>query len=99
MDAYDLAKAFSEELAATLTAEQMDAVNERNTSETDKNICHSHDFCDANQVMLDAMASLGREWDNCDEDNAMVTDAWNIAKNAEFSTHSINIDRREMDAR
>lgn len=93
MNAVELAKAFSEELGRVLTAEQMDEVNRLNATETNKSICHSHDFCDANQVMLDA---LGGENEGQDD---LITQAWDIAKNAEFDVSQIERDEREMDAR
>jgi hypothetical protein len=96
MNASQLAKAFAEELNSTLTAEQMDEVNRLNAEEADKNICHSHDFCDANQVMIDV---LGEEFENSDEQNKLISEAWEIAKNAEFSVSFIERDEREMDAR
>jgi len=30
-----------------------------NAEEEDDNVCHTHDFCDANQVMLDAFEEMG----------------------------------------
>jgi hypothetical protein len=39
----------------------MAEVVRRNASQTSENVCHSHDFCDANMVMADAMEQvLGR---------------------------------------
>ena len=34
-------------------------VGRRNAVETEQGVCHTHDFCDANEVMLDAGHSLG----------------------------------------
>lgn len=96
MNAYELARKFSEELNRVLTAEHMERVNALNAAETDKNICHSHDFCDANQVMLDA---LGEEFESSDKQNTLINDAWSIAKNSEFDVSQIERDEREMDAR
>lgn len=47
----ELALEFCKELRATLTPEQMREVVARNTAETNPNVCHSHDFCDANMVL------------------------------------------------
>jgi hypothetical protein len=55
----------------------MAEVVRRNASQTSENVCHSHDFCDANMVMADAMEQvLGRpvwmpsDWEEgrCSED-------------------------------
>jgi hypothetical protein len=55
MNAVELAKEFSAELRRTLTADEMDEVNRLNADEANPGVCHSHDFCDANQVMLDVL--------------------------------------------
>jgi len=51
----------------------------RNAAEPHKGICHSHDFCDANMVMLAAVQSF------CDTFDVPETDAhydlWNAAWN------------------
>lgn len=95
MKAYDLARAFAEELNSTLTPEQMEEVNLRNTEDTDKSICHSHDFTDANQVMLNALARFGMDFSV--DGTALINDAWDIAKCAEFSPAAIERDEREME--
>lgn len=94
--AYDLAAAFSVELEQTLTYDQFEEVLHRNAAETDPRICHSHDFCDANQVMLDALSAIGAElgwpehiWKEFDASNdeqgALINKAWGIAKEAKFN--------------
>lgn len=57
-------------------------VAERNHRETDPNICHTHDFCDANQVMMDAFEKvLGREPDIQSPTDMQVFDAaWVIGR-------------------
>ncbi len=43
----------------------MAEINDRNAAEEDANICHSHDFCDANEYMNEAMELHGlRLWDD-----------------------------------
>ncbi len=60
---YDVARAFVTTLNDLyLSEEQMHEVRERNEDEENKNICHTHDFCDSNQAMLDALESLGVEY-------------------------------------
>lgn len=64
----------------------MDEVVKRNKAETDPIICHTHDFCDSNQTMLDAMESFGMEFDIHDEkQHRLIVEAWNIAKGSGFA--------------
>ncbi len=50
----------------------------RNAQETSKNVCHSHDFCDANQIMSEAFWTvLRRSPDTADEDHDVPL--WNAA--------------------
>lgn len=89
---YDLAVAFCRQLEHALTPEQMDQVNELNAAETNENICHSHDFTDANQVMLDACIVEG--WDEYSPNtnakhDSLVQQAWDIAKDCEFCDEDV----------
>lgn len=56
--ALQLAQVFSRELKDELYAEEMAEVIARNRTETSPNVCHSHDFCDANMTMQRALAKL-----------------------------------------
>jgi hypothetical protein len=51
--------------------------------------CATHNFCDANVVMLEAFeCTFGRDplvGEMTDEDFALINDAWSLAKFAEFS--------------
>lgn len=58
----------------------------RNIAEKNPNICHSHDFCDANQAMIDACENLGLDHE-CGA-NPIVVEAWEIAKSMHFYTES-----------
>jgi hypothetical protein len=83
-----LARAFSYLLIRDL-GDNLDAVNERNREHNfDPNLCASHDFIDANQTMIEAMAILGLDLDAGDE---VLTDtinkAWQIAKEREFEVY------------
>lgn len=82
-----LANRFCETLHAWLGKKKMAQVVKLNKRERSKGICHSHDFCDANQAMLDAAAELGIEIGDAGE-NAKQTKiwvgAWNLAKDREF---------------
>jgi hypothetical protein len=57
--AEQLATEFVDELRDQLTPAEFAEVRKRNAAETNPLICHSHDFCDANMVMLDAIERLG----------------------------------------
>jgi hypothetical protein len=114
MNAYELAKAFAEELNSNLTPEQIDEVNRLNVEEADKAICHSHDFTDANQLMIDAMGDdyermevLKEKQPHLTEEEAaeleslwaLINEAWAIAKSNEFSPTMIENDERGMGER
>ena len=53
----------------------------RNLNEPHSDICHSHDFCDANQVMLHAFERVfQRAASLSDSDSRFINDAWVMAK-------------------
>lgn len=56
-----IAHLFATELKEYLTKEEMVEVIKRNELEKDSNVCHSHDFCDANMAMDSAMSKHGLE--------------------------------------
>ena len=68
-----LAEKFTELLRAALSPAEFAEMADANANETDAGICHSHDYCDANQIMLNAMESLGIEYD---AENTIYSDAW-----------------------
>lgn len=62
-------------------------IDQRNRDETDPRICHTHDFCDSNQAMIDAFARLGVEYDTqSDAHHALGQQAWALAKKRGFSS-------------
>jgi aminoglycoside phosphotransferase len=92
--AYQLAKAFAEELNKTLTAEQMEEVNRLNAAEENDGICHSHDFCDANVIMLNAWQLIDPTADctqiiRSPKLAAKWNIAWDMAKTNGFSAAAI----------
>lgn len=90
MTAYELAAKFSARLCDVLTSEELDKVLELNAVETNPNICHSHDFCDPNQVMLDVFDICSIEYDPQDDKQRELIDlAWTIAKDDDFDVESI----------
>lgn len=73
--------AFVKGLTKTLTAEQFAEMCKLNAEETSTCVCHSHDFCDANEVMAEAFESVGVEFDLSDDaDRALWSAAWGCAK-------------------
>lgn len=86
MNPATLARRFSILIRAYLTAEQLAEVVRRNGT-AHESVCHSHDFCDANEVMAEAFAGLtGRSVDGGDdEDTELWGMAWALAKKANFN--------------
>jgi hypothetical protein len=70
-----------------MTQEQWDEMRRRNAASTDSNVCASHDFCDANVVMAEAVRMvIGREVDHMNEaDTAIWNRAWKLAYNRHLS--------------
>ena len=59
-----LADAFRALLERDLEPEQLKEMDERNRAQQNKNICHSHDYLDANMTMHEAFKTvMGREVD------------------------------------
>jgi hypothetical protein len=93
-----LAVEFAKVLRSWLPADEMAKVIILNQNETDKGVCHSHDFCDANTAMLEAVGNLtDLSTDDTDELSPAcvwllgdgldtVNSAWDIAKASGFST-------------
>lgn len=76
-----LANEFIKLLKQYLSEEEFNEVKRRNAIETDKRICHSHDYIDANVVMLEAMKNLNIKIDfESDETFKLIHEAWILAK-------------------
>lgn len=80
-----LARQFSANLRAEI-GEDIHKVIALNESETDKGVCHSHDFCDANMPMNEGFTNVvGHEVDvNNSSDVDLWNKAWTIAKENKF---------------
>jgi hypothetical protein len=88
--AIDLAVRFARELRSWVPAGHMRRINYLNAHEANPAICHSHDYVDANQAMIMAMAELGMELDvQSDEQTALLDRAWSLAKRAQFDPDKI----------
>lgn len=73
-----MADAFSKHLKKLLGARKLDRVKILNSRETSKDICHSHDFCDANMVMHHVFVEFVNA-EGVDGDNEEHVDTWNAA--------------------
>lgn len=85
-----LAEEFAARLYVSIGAKAFDEVIRRNNEHAGDSACASHDFCDANMVMLDAVQALDPEADvddilQGDDWIARWNEAWDIAKASGFS--------------
>jgi len=93
-----LANNFIEVIREWLTPEQCREVDQRNRAEVDANICHTHDFMDANQAMEQAYVNMWGEEPDLSAEGVMDDwgDAWMLAKARGFEwlhTKSEVVDR------
>lgn len=87
---WDLAVEFSRQLEQAIGSVALESAVMENILESDPNICHTHDRCDANQCMLDAADALGIAFDPQDERQMKLFNAaWDIAKECEFNEEEI----------
>lgn len=86
-----LAKAFASAIRAQLTPAQFTEMQRRNASPVlPAGACASHDFCDANMVMYEALCELAGEYLPadivCSDPDALWNPAWNIARRDYLTT-------------
>lgn len=87
----DLANEFVIVIREWLTPEQLAEIDKRNATDDYKETgcCATHDFCDANQAMIDALERFNVALDIQDEaQRVLIDDAWQIAKRDGFSVSS-----------
>lgn len=85
---------FAELLERDLTPQEFAAMRAANAIETNKGICHSHDYLDANMTMLEAFDELGVrspiDFDHDTDDHleacVLWGAAWNYAKGTLLSS-------------
>lgn len=76
-----VANEFCRLLKIEIGSERVRAAASRNRIPEYEGCCASHDFCDANMVMADAVKEVtGRECTTEDGDLDLMNAAWNIAK-------------------
>ena len=82
-----LAASFIRKMRSSLSVANLKKVDASNAKQTNPNVCHSHDFIDANEVMLEAWEALTTT--NCSPQNkahvAKWNAAWDMAKKQGFS--------------
>jgi hypothetical protein len=74
----EIAQKFASILRDWLTQEEMTIVVDRN-KRREKGVCHTHDFCDANMAMQEAIETTTGKDDSPEWDTA-----WNFARENEF---------------
>lgn len=79
MTAQELADRFSRRIRRVLTVDEVDSANELNADETEDGVCHTHDYCDANMVMMNALGMMPRE-----SDSGLWAEAWRLARESGF---------------
>jgi hypothetical protein len=73
----DLAREFVRIITEWLTDDELAELRDATAANTNPNTCPSHDYCDANQAMLNAGVAVGVDVLN---DTRTVNAAWEIAK-------------------
>tara|TARA_R110000824_G_scaffold116093_3_gene267418 strand:- start:953 stop:1270 length:318 start_codon:yes stop_codon:yes gene_type:complete len=91
-----IADNFRQVLQGWLSPVELRCVDDDNSRETSPYVCHSHDHCDANMAMVEAMERFDLPWPT-DEDGeirdeeyseahcALWNEAWEIAMRSGFS--------------
>jgi len=84
---------FSVILRFWLSDLEIDTINKRNASQLyrEKGYCATHEFCDSNQAMLDALEKFGITWDQPGDHEELIEAAWTMSKNNKFEIKDIDI--------
>lgn len=81
-----VAELFRRQMRENCSLTELAEIDQRNRDEKDSRICHSHDFCDANQAMIDAFGLLGIDADEAARDYEDEMDAaWDRVKRDGFA--------------
>src|SRR5262245_38582271 len=93
----ELAKTFLTVLRAWLKHDEFAEACVRNAQQEHPDICHTHDFCDANEAMAEAMERHGIVVDvDDDAQHALWNAAWNVAKVEMVRLGKAHLDHREV---
>jgi hypothetical protein len=85
LQAVKLAREFSRRLLAEIGPDALAAVVAENAACAVTGVCFSHDYCDANQVMIDSLPAIGQSYDGSDSEQwRLIDDAWDIARVTKF---------------
>lgn len=77
-----LAEQFSQTINDWFDADTIAEVNRLNHSPEYKGVCATHDFCDANQAMIDSLDTFGLEFEH--DLIELINASWEIAKQNGF---------------
>jgi hypothetical protein len=95
MNAQQLANEFLDIVRMWLPVEELEAIDKANA--VDDSCCASHEYCDPNQAMIEALDKFGVEYDGQDEEQGkLIDDAWSIAKKIGFSVSPAEKERRNV---
>ena len=86
-----VAKDFASILTAWIGRKNVEEAARRNADEADPGVCHSHDFCDANEAMAEAMGRNGFPDMDPQDENAvrLWNEAWDLAVRRGFDAAAI----------
>ncbi len=90
-----LSMAFTYHLIKELEVGAIDEINKLNATEEYKGCCASHDFCDSNMTMVDALETLGYKEASLDVDwteeiLTLMNRAWDRAKELNFDPENVD---------
>lgn len=91
-----VARAFCRELREYLSPQLVGKIIARNKREGNEHVCHSHDFCDGNQIMLNAFtrcrlpSPAATGYINDDDYMNLWSKAWTIASRSGFVAANCN---------
>lgn len=78
-----MAQSFSKKLVDCHTPEQMIDIIICNRQEKNTGVCHSHDYCDANMLMLEVFEENNLNVED-EANHQLWNDVWDLAKQNEF---------------
>ncbi|MDN8018151.1 hypothetical protein QZN08_27345 [Burkholderia multivorans] len=83
MDKLAMAQSFSKKLVDNHRAEQIIDIIISNRHEDNVGVCHSHDYCDANMLMLEVFEENNLSIED-ESNHALWNEVWDLAKKNEF---------------
>ncbi|WP_146124280.1 hypothetical protein [Burkholderia multivorans] len=83
MNKLEMAQLFSKKLVESHRAEQMMDIIISNRQEENEGVCHSHDYCDANMLMLEVFEENNLSMEDA-KNYQLWNEVWDLAKKNEF---------------